>query len=288
MEDLKIEITALKQRVLDIELLWHENGTQFAELISSYRNQFDQFINTTREKSKIPDSVEVLFNDFSKLIEINKEIVLKKSSELNGISDEVNQSSKRITLIESKSNEQLVKITEIANELDEARNSADDANDISAKVNAIFKLISSRKNEIDEIYYELNGQDKEDESGQKVHIDGLSDMLESSYKKLVEKINNSNVAIETQKSDFQNSLNEIVESANLKFKDFINVSTAEKDKVVLKLKELLPNAMTAGLSSAYNEKRLLEETESVRQKVVFRNSIFAMTAFAFLPIAINV
>ena len=287
MEDLKTEITALKQRVLDIELLWHENGTQFAELISSYRNQFDQLINTTREKAKIPDSVEVLLNDFSKLIEINKEIVLKKSSELNGISDEINQSSKRITLIESKSNEQLVKITEIASELDEARNSADDANDISAKVNAIFKSISSRKNEIDEIYYELDGQDKEDESGQKVHIDGLSDLLESSYKKLAEKINNLSVAVDVQKHDVQIDLNEIVESTNLKFKDFINVSTLEKDKVVLKLKELLPNAMTAGLSSAYNKKRRLEEKESVRQKVVFKYSIIAMTAFALIPVLIN-
>ena len=46
--------------------------------------------------------------------------------------------------------------------------------------------------------------------------------------------------------------------------------------------------MTAGLSSAYNKKRRLEEKESGRQKVIFQRAIIAMTVFALLPIAINV
>ena len=213
------------------------------------------------------------------------QIIADYQSRLNGL---LETSQLQLAPIEARAKEQLRKIIEVADELDNARSGADDANDILVKVNAIFKTINSRKNDIDEIYYELNGQEKENELGDKVHVDGLADLLESAYNKLSDKVGKLEDLIQVKRNDITEILNQLTLAAAERFNNFIETSNSEKNGIVLKLRELLPNAMTAGLSSAYNKKRRLEEKESGRQKVVFLRAIIAMTVFAFLPIAINV
>ena len=62
---------------------------------------------------------------------------------------------------------------------------------------------------------------------------------------------------------------------------------AEAEALSQKVRGLLPDAMTAGLSAAYLANRKMEEDEQSSQLKMFKRCIKGMMALALLPIAIN-
>lgn len=118
----------------------------------------------------------------------------------------------------------------------------------------------------------LFGYTKEDGS----IVEGKKHELDNVYAELEEKINSSVKVVEQTETEFKRRCDEAVDNAK-----------AEMDAVITRLKELLPDALTAGLSSAYLENRKSEEEEQVKQLKLFKRTIWLMLALAFVPIVFN-
>ncbi len=150
----------------------------------------------------------------------------------------------------------------------------DNCESTEKKINGLLKQSSEKKQEIHDIYDEIFGYDIPDGDGK--HEEGLVDELGKSYDELDEKI-----------KKFKEELDSFKEQKEKEYTDFINYKKEEHDSIHSRIKDLLPGAMTAGLSHAYNDQCNAEKTERERALKAYYTAIAFMTVFAFVPFVIS-
>ena len=145
-----------------------------------------------------------------------------------------------------------------------------------------------RKAEIDELYKEIYGQDISDAEGQTEHTAGKKDELDIAYSNLQSDI-----------SQLQNTVKKSIDNINLSFQELHSKKLSDFETLLLdsnsrfkavdeQLTGLLPGAMAAGLSAAYEEKKV-EEIDSLRSfDNAFRWAIAGMVAISCIPLLIDV
>ncbi len=160
--------------------------------------------------------------------------------------------------------------------------------DYDSKLSTLFKSITDRKKEIDELYYEIVGFVEKDEDGNDTEIKGLKRELEESY-----------AILKTGFADTEQKLANLIETQIKLFDDFASEKKIEFDgltsswkddysKVLLKIEALLPNALTTGLSYAYSEKKKNEEEENRTHLTSFRYAIWGLVLISFIPFSVSV
>jgi chromosome segregation ATPase len=126
--------------------------------------------------------------------------------------------------------------------------------------------------EISKFHSLLFGYEKDDGE----IVEGRKQKLENVYAELEQKIDRTKTDAEVFEKDYKRQCT-----------DFLEEAKVEALAIANKIKGLLPDALTAGLSSAYNENRKLEEAEQKSQLSLFKWCIGGMMALALIPVALN-
>ena len=126
--------------------------------------------------------------------------------------------------------------------------------------------------EISKFHSLLFGYEKDDGE----IVEGRKQKLENVYAELEQKIDRTKTDAEVFEKDYKRQCT-----------DFLEKAKVEAEAIANKIKGLLPDALTAGLSSAYNKNRKLEETEQKSQLSLFKWCIGGMMALALIPVALN-
>lgn len=144
------------------------------------------------------------------------------------------------------------------------------------KSSVSLTAINKRKEEIDNIHREIFGYTDiiEDEE---THIEGLKEELENAYKNLSNKLDESNQSIDDL------NLNHIN-----KYDDFQKSHEKKYQKIIDDIASLLPDAMTAGLSSAFSKKREDEVALSIALQKRFTAGIITLIAVSSLVVALSI
>jgi tetrahydromethanopterin S-methyltransferase subunit B len=160
-------------------------------------------------------------------------------------------------------------------------------NDTSSKIETLYKSLLVRKNEIDQIYYDIFGY-SETENGVETQVEGLKDKLEKSYDDLGQNIKTSEDAIAKVRSDaidnydiFQQLKQSAFDSNTIKW-------NSTYDNLITKIEALLPNALTAGLSSAYSQKKDAEIKEYSVLNKAFIGAIWGLVLISLIPFIISI
>ncbi|TLM77402.1 hypothetical protein ACONUD_13185 [Microbulbifer harenosus] len=161
-----------------------------------------------------------------------------------------------------------------------------------SKINAIYKGITSRKNELDSIFYEIMGYEEEiidEETGEEKteKVEGLKDKLSASYSKLSNEIKSSKLEIEQLLKKTEMELENEIDLNKSKLEETISNWDSDFKRHSEKIRKLLPDALTAGLSSAYQEKRKAELLERNSSYSSFKWSIFGLFSISLIPFALN-
>ena len=142
---------------------------------------------------------------------------------------------------------------------------------------------------IEDIYLEIEGYDEKDEdSGKEVRINGLKDNLKTTYddlqKNLDETIENVN--------DLSNKYISINEKQNeergKEFDELVQGWKKNYDDIKSEIEGLLPAAITKGLSKAYSDKKKEEIDENENLSNVFTKSIWGMVLISLIPFGIGI
>jgi hypothetical protein len=149
--------------------------------------------------------------------------------------------------------------------------------DVSNKINQLFKAVSDKRNEINKLHIEIAGSEDVDEDGKKIIVPGLKNKLEETYDDL-----------EEQANTLQDKLDTIIDDSKTNFESKMSEFDATFQAVNSKIKSLLPDALTAGLSSAYSIKRENEEKEEIKQTKHFKNAINGMIAVSLIPFIVSI
>lgn len=141
----------------------------------------------------------------------------------------------------------------------------------SSKIDATYNQLVARKKELDQLYYEIIGyKNKDPETGVETEVAGLKKELQNSYDEL--------------KSGFTEFSKNKKEEVNTAIKEWND----EYSSVLKQIQDLLPHALTTGLSYAYSEKKKDEVNESAALDKVFRKSIWGLVAVSLIPFAVSV
>ena len=255
-------------------------------------NETDALKNAAKETSEeLNKKIAEAKIDVEKAISLSAEITTT-SAIVKEKEDEISKTLKaltdRSTFLEQKFNaietiiEKTAEIEEKVVELEDIFKRGDD-ND--SKINALFKQIADRKKEIDDIYYRINGYKAKDST--EVDITGLKTELEESYTLIKDKLDKT----ERELIDFKaNTVNAYVGFSEEKEKLFTANLTNWNEKlggIEKKINELLPHALTAGLSYAYSEKKVDEIKDSKSHSTTFNRAIWGLVLVSLIPFTVS-
>lgn len=143
--------------------------------------------------------------------------------------------------------------------------------DYASKLKVSYNQLVSRKNEIDQLYYEIIGFTETDsETNEETEVPGLKGELEVAFTEL-----------KTGFAEFEKSTKQEVAET-------IKGWNAEYDSVIARIRSLLPNALTTGLSYAYTQKKEDEIRESGTLQKVFQRAIVGLVCVSLIPFLVSI
>lgn len=282
------ELAAVWTKLNELEQKIQKTGSEEQQLAANASRAASGYKNKTEETKKQAENL------LKELIKIKNEIELNKST-IDDITLDISEKSltanSDFELLKSELAEIEKKKTELVNLIEQLNKFFEENPEIeekvenlnsyltnstenSTKISQVLKNAITRKSELDKIYFEIMGsEEKNEETGETTQIEGKKDELETAYSDLSERLNN-----------FKKQLSEHQVSS---LKSFDEVKTDWEQKFVVlekEIQELLPNALTAGLSHAYSIKKELEEKSSIELEKKFKNSIYGLIGISLIPL----
>ena len=202
----------------------------------------------------------------------------------NAIDTQIDDLSQRV--IQSKAF--LEQSAALPDALEKTQEILGESKSLAESIRAILSHTTSRKSEIDELHKRILGQDIPNEEGKPEHIDGLKDELEKSYRGLTEKAQNLTESIEALTSSISTEHNQVLEKQNIKFEELLSNSATRYESVNGQLNGLLPGAMAAGLSAAYESKKEEESAALVKFEKSFSKAILMLVGISAIPLAVDI
>ncbi|OGU07695.1 MAG: hypothetical protein A2075_22135 [Geobacteraceae bacterium GWC2_58_44] len=274
----------------------HEkDAIQASRKASEYRNRCEESRNTISlyetESSENLNAVRTILSEIiknrnesvanSEFIESNTAVSNKLLGDLESRINAINEEIETLETTFSNHEDYLCKITKL-----EAVSTK--AEDLASKIELIHKNALVRRKEIDDLYLEVFGYTETDDSGEETTVPGLKEELEDSYNALSSNLDQFKVDFANHKV---NTKKEYEEFRNTKESDFIiTVGRWQKEylAIVKQIKDLLPNALTAGLSSAYTKKKEDEVRDITTHTGKFEKAIISLVFVSLIPFAVSI
>lgn len=279
------EINSLKKELAHKTIDSEKEAKQHSKKAAEYRNRAEERLREAEEiirqlneelnvSRNAKDEINI-FNEDAKLqkLEINetKSRLDDAESDFQAKLNTINSQIGNISSILEKYpdlNGQLLKLEEFSSTIEE------NVGKSTTSLNAINK----RKKEVDDLKQEIFGYTYTDEdTGEEITVKGLKGELENTYKDLSENLENAEEEIKEMHKTYEES-----------YQQFENDFKDKYKKINEDIASLLPNALTAGLSSAFSSKKE-EEVKSSRQlQNRFSLGIYFLIAVSIIPLAVSI
>ncbi|MHC8948792.1 hypothetical protein [Sphingobacterium hungaricum] len=252
-------------------------AAQHSKKAAEFRNKTEERLNEASQKlgeiiSKLSESERLLGS-----ISGNHELVVELKTKVENTDEEFDKAYEEL----KQNVEYLTNFIEEYPDLDEKLTSVNQfINDIESnlsKSRISLNSINSRKKEIDEYYEELFGYEEEKDEGDNVVVEGKKDKLDSTYDDLEENLEKAETRILGINNEFES-----------KYKKFEEEHKTNYKKINEEIASLLPAALTAGLSSAFSDKKLAEESNLNSMQKRFANGIYFLIAASLIPFTVSI
>jgi DNA repair exonuclease SbcCD ATPase subunit len=286
----KEEIGVLTQTIPESE----RSAQQSSKKTSEYRNKanaaFEEIKNTQSQ-----------IDSFLEQSNSNKELITRLSEDLHEIFNEIKSEKTHFLNLKEdilarvdNVNERLGEYEEIIKkhpnlktELSEIEIFVNGIKDNDSKSSQLIKSITNRRIELDTLYNEILGFVTKDDNGDEIFIDGVKQELEASLEGLEKKIDNFNSGFSEFEGEVQSNVNNLLQVNSDKIKEQIQTWQENYNLLNKRIESLLPNALTAGLSHAFSQKKEEEDGAYDKHKKQFSNGIIGMIIVSLIPFSIS-
>jgi hypothetical protein len=237
---------------------------------------------TLEEINSLKENINNLFDSINKINDtsITFEDNIKNANELSiSTLERINELEDKISEFETLYSE-IEDLKERNTELDKIYQNT---NELFNKTNAIHSSIKLIKNDFDELSYEIFGFEDEEEK----HQEGLKDKLQKVYTSLSGELKTLKTSFDEMKTENKVSLDNLYDANKKEFEKFISDKELIYSSIVKEIKDLLPQALTVGLSYAYSEKRENEIKENEKLVKSFNLSIFFLVLISLIPFGVS-
>lgn len=250
---------------------------QNSKKVAEFRNKSEERL---KDATLFVSQIEVKLDATKKLYETilsNNNSVIYLKTEVENLHSDYHELYKELTeKIDNLSNF-MEEYPELDEKLSEIAQFISDIESNLSKSKTTLNSINNRKKEIEEFYEEIFGYTDTDENGEETFVNGKKDLLEELYADLKNDIANS-----------QEKISKINEDYKTKYSTFENEHKTKYQKVLTEIRGLLPNALTAGLSSAFSKKKTDEETLLITLQKRFQNGIFLLIGVSLIPFIVSI
>ncbi|MDO5980567.1 hypothetical protein [Flavivirga spongiicola] len=299
IEYLEEERQKLWDRIGGLEKYTQELKTEIGRRASDDEKEARQ---SSKKASEYKNKIEAKLVEANQLVEqLTTELdsARKTKNEINEFSIEASQqklaiddSKSRLDVAESNFEKKLETITSGIGNIDsilerypDLESQLEEIDDFTIKIEEnltksgiSLSALNKSKKDIDDLHLEVFGYTQtDDETGDETKIRGLKDELYSSYDELKEKIGKS----------FEN-VDEINTEFEKKYESFEGLYKKKYKKINDDIAKLLPDAMTAGLSSAFSSKKDKEVESSGILQQRFNQGINLMIAVSLIPVVVSI
>lgn len=235
------------------------------ELVNKLQEQLAISIDINNQISNLDESVSESINEVeaskTKLSNIEKEYI-EKADRLDGYLLSLDEVFNKYPKLENT----LTELDEYVLKIEENQK----------KSSITLNSINARKTEIDDLHREIFGYKDVNEAGEEIFVEGIKVQLERTYEELTEGILASQEKVNTLNNDYVAKYNEFVNSYKNKY-----------EEIVTEISGLLPNALTAGLSSAFSKKKEDEVESSKQLQKRFSQGIYLLIGISILPVIVS-
>lgn len=274
----------VEEKPSDLERDIQQSSKKAAEFRNKTEERLIQANEILNDLQKISSRINELYSNISNLKDQISNIFQNSKSE----SDIIIERSQELTKILNDIETTLEEHPELQDELSELETTLKSIEENASKANSTYKGILTKKIEIDELHREIIGYEEKDEQNEVIIIEGLKSELESSYNTLSQKSDELNKKLEELKLKSSSQYDEFILNHKSDLESIKSNSKSEYDTINKRIASLLPNAMTAGLSSAFIAKKNEEEKVYDEYKEKFNKGIFYLSLVSLLPVAISI
>lgn len=271
---------------------YEKEAKQSSKKASEYRNKSNESYELAKTNA---ENAQAKAEEAKQSLTLIKSIKTKSEDCYQKISDyntELNSKITNITECIETLEENFENNSVLVEKLKKLEENFDQGEEIIAKIEVLHKSIQPKKKEIDNLHREIFGftdtQKDENDVDIEIKIEGLKDHLEESYNDLSEELDLLKSEITKTKNETLNNYNLFIKEKEDFFSKTIENWKNEHDNVLNKINKLLPNALTAGLASAYSEKRESELLESKKYAGNFRNAALGLIGMSLIPFILSV
>jgi len=288
LQNLGIEV---KNKTSDYE----NSAKQSSKKASEFRNRSEEAKNTTYQYLEdIKVKIKELENLTADAESLHNTIVglhddsIDKNTEIEAVHKSISENNTEISQKNVELNALFAGIPECEAKIEALDTVLNKSEDYQLKNEALYKSISAKKKEIDELYYEIIGfSEKDEETGEETKAPGLKDELEAVYEKLRTGFLSIQGDVENYKIRTTYNYDKMKAEAETEYTNALAAWEISHNKIVNDIEALLPNALTAGLSHAYSKKKESEVAESEALNAKFAWAIGSMVCVSLIPFAIS-
>lgn len=294
LENRKPEHEELKATADDLRALLEKGPAKVVRVIASTSSQCSKYFNRIKGKH---DTCEQMLSDWTqrsvslqKNVEDSQTLSKTLETKLRDIEQKETRVANEYTLFSTEADSWHEKLGLLSEDYETCKNNCAEIEKISQEIQSrgkesdvalnrimgLHKQIVETRDRAKEVLEEITGYDYEDEtSGETRHEEGLKEKLQNAFKDL-----------EKKHEAIRGALDDLKKRQEEAYDAFLSSRQAEAKELKERIESLLPNALTAGLSSAYAEKRKNEENEKFWVTIGFVAILIVMILVAFLPIAV--
>ncbi|MEZ9820535.1 hypothetical protein AB4238_07910 [Shewanella sp. 10N.286.45.A1] len=272
-----------------------KEAAQAKKMTSEYRNRAqeakDEAEVSARSIEELKDSIDSILSSVDKG-SINLEELRARTSTAAG---EVNQYHSDLIELMQSSEDTISKMVELTKQKESIESDIEAISSMSMDIastdkraKGLLNNIAVIKKEADVIHDELYGYETvNDETGEETHIEGTIEKLSQAYDLMKDNVEKLSTEYQGTKQDINSSLDNISVEARKSFNEHLESCDKAHNDSLNKIRKLLPDALTAGLASAYEAKTKAEEKDLKKHNSTFSKSIIVLVIISIIPFALN-
>jgi hypothetical protein len=246
-----------------------EDKNSIEDLKSNLSLINDQLLDAKNSLNALIDETQKTLNEANDTKNESRKVyeeMIESFNEIKEISDENEDLAEKVELL----NSQIIEIEE---------------ND--SKAQGLLKTIVTTHIKVRDIKNEIFGYEEEGEDGELEKVDGLKDELEQSYTSIKSDFKEHIDTFNESKLNLEKELDTLKNDTEIKVNDFFDTHKVKYEDTLLEIRTLLPGAMTAGLSTAYNDKVKVEDGLLNTYQTNFNRAILGLVVISLIPFFVD-
>jgi uncharacterized coiled-coil DUF342 family protein len=249
--------------------------------LEEYRNQALLELQKLQEKiSSNSEANQTLAASIEKNNQLSADLLTEKTK-IDEFVVGIKHTHEQITEALSEANTLPESVAETREIVEAARKLSDDLQNL---LNHSIK----RKADIDDLHKDIYGYEIKNSDGVPERVDGLKDELEKSYGEVSNQTEKLAERLDEVTREIAGKHKKQLSEELTKFEKLVTDSSEKVATVSDQLKALMPGAMAAGLSAAYEAKKTEEETALKGYELGFRWAIGGLVLVSLIPLAVDV